>query len=188
MRWNSVTESLNNRKEIRGTDYPLVIALLDRRAASRLRGPDSAILTDEGHTSGGWTVAGDHSKTVSRAPRIWLILQPGQPVERAVEISGPRAIIGRGDDCDLVLDDPTVSRRHAVISMRLGNPPVIEDLGSENGTYVNGRQIRSPVGFTLEPEHPRAELRGGEWIQIGDMSAIVSLLPPNLPDPNRSSD
>jgi pSer/pThr/pTyr-binding forkhead associated (FHA) protein len=103
-----------------------------------------------------------------------------------VEISGRRALIGRGEDCDLRLDDPTISRHHAVISLSLGRPPVIEDLGSENGTYVNGRQITQPVGFAIKSEHPRAELRGGEWIQIGDLLAIVSLVPPSPVDPQRS--
>jgi pSer/pThr/pTyr-binding forkhead associated (FHA) protein len=129
---------------------------------------------------------GDHFETVARSPRIWLLLQPGQQTERAVEIAGERAVIGRGEDCDLVLEDPTVSRHHAVISMRLGSPALIEDLDSDNGTYVNGKRIRSPIGFSTTQEHPKAELRGGEWLQIGNTIAIVSLLPPNLVDPKQS--
>lgn len=128
----------------------------------------------------------EHPETVARSPRIWLILQPGQPAERSVEIAGDKAVIGRGDDCDLVLDDPTVSRRHAVISMRLGSPALIEDLDSDNGTYVNGQRIRSPIGFSTTQGHPKAELRGGEWLQIGDTIAIVSLVPPTPGDTTRS--
>jgi len=46
-------------------------------------------------------------------------------------------VIGRGPSCEVRLDDPLVSRRHALISGRDGGI-AIEDLGSANGLYVNG--------------------------------------------------
>jgi pSer/pThr/pTyr-binding forkhead associated (FHA) protein len=124
----------------------------------------------------------DPSDTVARPPRYWVVLNPGQPGETAVEVRGPRVTIGRGEDCDVVIDDPTVSRHHAAISARPGAPLVLEDLGSANGTLVNGKPIRGSVGFATGPIHPRAELRGGEWIQFGDAQAAVSLLPPGPAD------
>jgi ABC transport system ATP-binding/permease protein len=64
-------------------------------------------------------------------------------------------VIGRGHDCDVRLDDPLVSRRHArLLASEIGTG--IEDLGSSNGLYVNGR--RRP-GIT--PLHP------GDVIQLG---------------------
>lgn len=48
----------------------------------------------------------------------------------------PRIVIGRAPDCDLVIDDESVSRKHAVIEGRL-----LEDLGSRNGTVVNGQRL-----------------------------------------------
>jgi hypothetical protein len=55
---------------------------------------------------------------------------------------GPRTLIGRSPDCDVFLDDVTVSRRHAEI-VREGDTHVIRDLGSLNGTFVNRHRIES---------------------------------------------
>jgi hypothetical protein len=49
-------------------------------------------------------------------------------------------VIGRGTDADLRLDDPGVSRRHCAVDLRDGFPTV-RDLGSTNGTFVDGRRI-----------------------------------------------
>ena len=65
-----------------------------------------------------------------------------------------RTTIGRSPDCDIFLDDVTVSRQHAVLRRRDGRF-VIEDQGSLNGTFVNRRRIES------------AELADGDELQIG---------------------
>jgi hypothetical protein len=62
--------------------------------------------------------------------------------------------IGRSPDCDIFLDDVTVSRQHAVLR-RNGDDFVIEDQGSLNGTFVNRRRIES------------AELADGDEVQVG---------------------
>jgi pSer/pThr/pTyr-binding forkhead associated (FHA) protein len=49
-------------------------------------------------------------------------------------------LIGRDPACDLVLSDITVSRRHAAVRQD-GNTVVVSDLGSSNGTFVNGEPI-----------------------------------------------
>ncbi|HWT14755.1 MAG TPA: FHA domain-containing protein [Patescibacteria group bacterium] len=58
-----------------------------------------------------------------------------------------RLVIGRGNDCDLVLDEPEMSRRHAMVEATPGGI-WLRDLGSANGTYVNGVQVRDAVLFT----------------------------------------
>ena len=65
-----------------------------------------------------------------------------------------RTTIGRSPDCDIFLDDVTVSRRHAV-ALRQGDTFVIEDQGSLNGTFLNRRRIES------------AELSDDDELQIG---------------------
>ena len=55
-----------------------------------------------------------------------------------------KTLIGRSPECDVFLDDVTVSRRHAEL-VREGETFSIRDLGSLNGTYVNRRRIESAV-------------------------------------------
>jgi pSer/pThr/pTyr-binding forkhead associated (FHA) protein len=57
-------------------------------------------------------------------------------------------MIGRGADCQLILDDDYVSTRHARV-VRGDNGIYVEDLGSTNGTYVNGQRITAPTTITL---------------------------------------
>jgi hypothetical protein len=55
-----------------------------------------------------------------------------------------RTLVGRSPECDIFLDDVTVSRRHAEI-VRDGDTFTIRDLGSLNGTYVNRKRIETVV-------------------------------------------
>jgi len=55
-----------------------------------------------------------------------------------------KTLIGRSPECEIFLDDVTVSRRHAELE-RAGETFTIRDLGSLNGTYVNRGRIESAV-------------------------------------------
>ena len=55
-----------------------------------------------------------------------------------------KTLIGRSPECDIFLDDVTVSRRHAELE-RTGDTFTIRDLGSLNGTYVNRKRIETTV-------------------------------------------
>ncbi|GIW73456.1 MAG: hypothetical protein KatS3mg102_2998 [Planctomycetota bacterium] len=63
----------------------------------------------------------------------------GKTIERR-EVDKQTFVLGRSPDCDLVIDNLGVSRRHAEIVMEHGIP-VLKDLKSNNGTFVNGRRI-----------------------------------------------
>ena len=67
---------------------------------------------------------------------------------------GERTTIGRSPDCDIFLDDVTVSRKHAALT-KDGNAFSIHDEGSLNGTFVNKKRVEG------------AELDDGDEIQIG---------------------
>jgi pSer/pThr/pTyr-binding forkhead associated (FHA) protein len=53
-------------------------------------------------------------------------------------------VIGRGTECDVVIKDPKASRRHCQLTRKEAGF-LLEDLGSKNGTYVNGSRITSPI-------------------------------------------
>ncbi len=61
---------------------------------------------------------------------------------------GGKLMIGRSTVCDVFLNDPTVSRRHARVSTR-GRRLVLEDLGSSNGTHLNGKPIAAARELAL---------------------------------------
>jgi hypothetical protein len=67
--------------------------------------------------------------------------------DKRTVVSGDPFVIGRARECDLVLDDPNVSRRHAELRREDGGWAV-HDLGSTNGIKVNGRRSR---GARLQP-------------------------------------
>lgn len=66
-------------------------------------------------------------------------IAPQTPLHRVISSSAP-VVIGRGPDSDFVIGDATVSRRHAAIH-REGYSWIVVDLGSKNGTRVNGRRV-----------------------------------------------
>jgi hypothetical protein len=71
-----------------------------------------------------------------------VVRSGGGRAGESFEAIGDRALIGRSPECDVFLDDVTVSRRHAEL-VRDGNLFTITDLGSLNGTFVNRRRIES---------------------------------------------
>ena len=77
-------------------------------------------------------------------------------------LSGTELVIGRSPYCTLVLDHPTVSRVHA--SLRRVNGRIeLSDLGSRNGTYVNGQRL---------DERPRI-IEPGDEIFIGEVKLLL---------------
>jgi hypothetical protein len=66
---------------------------------------------------------------------------PGGQGERNYDLQTPVTLLGRGTDCDLRLVDPGVSRHHAELRVEDGQV-VLVDLGSTNGTFVNGQPVR----------------------------------------------
>jgi pSer/pThr/pTyr-binding forkhead associated (FHA) protein len=57
--------------------------------------------------------------------------------------------IGRSPQCELILDDDFVSATHAVLAHQPNGVWVLTDMGSTNGTYVNGRRISEPTIVTM---------------------------------------
>jgi ABC-type multidrug transport system ATPase subunit/pSer/pThr/pTyr-binding forkhead associated (FHA) protein len=70
----------------------------------------------------------------------------GTMILRAAQV--PVIRLGRAPDNDFVLDAPSVSRYHAMLSYQDGSQPVITDIGSTNGTFVNGDLLTEPRQLT----------------------------------------
>ncbi|MEP6483683.1 MAG: FHA domain-containing protein [Rudaea sp.] len=83
------------------------------------------------------------TRTRLTPPRAVLRGVSGAHFGKIIAIRG-RLVIGRGSECDLILDEPEMSRRHAVIE-NFGDGIYLRDLGSANGTFVNGVQVRDAV-------------------------------------------
>jgi pSer/pThr/pTyr-binding forkhead associated (FHA) protein len=99
------------------------------------------------------------------------VLRTSRPAREApsLEIDGQRyplaspvTVVGRGSDADIRLDDPGVSRRHVQVQP-LGRLVRVVDLGSTNGTLVDGRRVTA------------ADLRDGDSFVLGRTSVTVRI-------------
>lgn len=93
----------------------------------------------------------------------WVGRPPATPgVVLALDWTGarPELLVGRHLDCDVVVDDRTVSRRHARLRFRDGHW-VLRDLDSTNGTRVNGTSV------------VRCRLLPGDELTLGDAVLLV---------------
>jgi pSer/pThr/pTyr-binding forkhead associated (FHA) protein len=88
-------------------------------------------------------------------PRLVVERAPGHVPGMEYEV-GDGAVMGRGEQAEIRLEDPFASSRHASL-MRQGSMIVIEDLGSTNGTYLNEELLSGP-----QPLH------AGDRVRIGD--------------------
>ena len=88
-------------------------------------------------------------------PRLIVERAPGHQAGMEYDL-GDGAVLGRGDQAEIRLEDPFASSRHARI-VRQGGVMVLEDLGSTNGTYLNEEILGGPA-----PLHP------GDRVRIGD--------------------
>lgn len=114
---------------------------------------------------------------MSAAPLLLLLRATNGQLEHAVDLSGCRIDIGRDNQCEVVLNDPSISRRHCRLYKHQDDGGWrIEDLQSTNGTFVNGRRI------TDEPKL----LALGDEIRCGER-AVVHLIIRSQPGGGRSS-
>jgi pSer/pThr/pTyr-binding forkhead associated (FHA) protein len=113
---------------------------------------------------------------------------------REIPIGESEFLIGRGPDCDLRLPVSSVSRHHCLLHVTQDSVSVT-DLGSANGTFVNGQRVRSQMA-----------LQSGDLLGVGTCQFVVDLgdlnkvwpaeevnpmtttlkLPPNLGEQNKS--
>lgn len=95
---------------------------------------------DDSLTQGQFLVASAFQEAPGGAPVGSIFLEDG----RRIEIGEHPICIGRMPECDIALSDPNVSRKHAEVR-RQGTGFVVADLGSTNGTRVNGAVVKERV-------------------------------------------
>jgi predicted component of type VI protein secretion system len=93
-----------------------------------------------------------------------LLVRDGDSAGMRVEVAD-EVVIGR-TDADLTLADPEISRRHAVVRAR-GDLLEVADLGSLNGTWVNGVRVTTPT-----------QLAAGDSLRVGTTTLAVELVQP----------
>jgi pSer/pThr/pTyr-binding forkhead associated (FHA) protein len=71
-------------------------------------------------------------------------------------------VIGRAVECDVVIHDAKASRNHCKLT-RQGEGFLLEDMGSKNGTYVDGRRIHQPI-----------QIKPNQTFKIGDTIFYIS--------------
>jgi pSer/pThr/pTyr-binding forkhead associated (FHA) protein len=94
---------------------------------------------------------------------VWLRVLSGADAGRTVEVpaEGRAFVLGRVRGCDLVIRDEGASRHHAEVRAEPAGGLRVRDLGSANGTFVDGRRVEE------------AMLSGGEELQIAGVEIAV---------------
>jgi len=77
-----------------------------------------------------------------------IVISQGSQAGQSASLDTGTVMIGRGADCQIILDDDYVSTRHARIAAS-GDQWFVEDLGSTNGTFVGSVRITQPTMITL---------------------------------------
>jgi uncharacterized protein involved in exopolysaccharide biosynthesis/Mrp family chromosome partitioning ATPase len=102
---------------------------------------------------------GKANKRLLKAPaKTALVIKSA---DRSIVVNGSTVTIGRAEDNTLVLTDGSISGHHCEVLVRDGEP-VIKDLGSANGTFINGQRISESV------------LKSGQVLRVGQMELQVA--------------
>jgi pSer/pThr/pTyr-binding forkhead associated (FHA) protein len=102
-----------------------------------------------------------------------LIVATGKSAGRAIVLKRPRLLIGRAEECDVRPLSEEVSRRHCQV-LKEADHVAVEDLGSRNGTFVNGKRI-----------DVKTVLHDGDRLRVGSLELTVACVMPNV---NRSEE
>src|SRR5579859_979439 len=80
-----------------------------------------------------------------------FVIINGAEAGKAFELSAAEVLIGRQTGVQIRLEGQKVSRRHARV-VRQGGDLRIEDLGSANGTFLNGKRLQAPAALRMQDE------------------------------------
>jgi DNA-binding NtrC family response regulator len=119
------------------------------------------------HKSFGTTVTGASTHgTLDSCTHLGVFWAFPFPTTLVTRFEGTRILLGRSDDCDVVLRGAEASRHHAEF-LRIGSEWIVHDLGSRNGVHVDGQRVEHSV------------LRVGTVLRLGEWIGIVQPFDPN---------
>ncbi|MGE5072380.1 MAG: FHA domain-containing protein [Anaerolineae bacterium] len=95
------------------------------------------------------------------APLYQFVMRSGPTPGATFSLEGDQLTIGRDSASAIAINDAEISRKHARLTFQ-GGKYVIEDLGSTNGTFVNGQRLASPV-----------VLKSGDVISLGEQIVLM---------------
>jgi hypothetical protein len=134
----------------------LFLLWVSRSAIHDLRRPNGPVSHAPAGDATGFIPASGGTRTAAPAePRLVVERAPGHEPGMIYDLERG-AVMGRGDQAEIRLEDPYASGAHARVYLQ-GNLMVIEDLDSTNGTYLNEELLDGP-----RPLHP------GDRVRIGD--------------------
>jgi pSer/pThr/pTyr-binding forkhead associated (FHA) protein len=97
--------------------------------------------------------------------KVQLVVVRGKPEGKVIPLAGPKFKIGRGETCHLRPNSEQVSREHAEFTIN-GDVISVRDLGSRNGTLVNGKALTADA----------CQLQDRDLVQVGPLTFAVSIL------------
>jgi hypothetical protein len=168
------------REDLILASNPVVVFNTDERLNLGEFGIQARLVRHEGHSEGAHPPPPDEQEEHGKTMIYSTSARVGGPVEEAharraaprvlLAVGGRRllvppagAVIGRSRDCEIVLDDAGISRRHAEIRPSEGGW-TIEDLGSTNGVTLNGQDTHG-----AEPLHP------GDRVELGSTEIVFEV-------------
>lgn len=96
---------------------------------------------------------------IDKQRAAYLIVINGRSVGKMYKVQNDRTFIGRAPDCDVLVDDEGVSRRHAYIQRGVESYEVVDN-NSTNGIFINGQRVRGHV------------LKDGDRLQVGSSTIL----------------
>jgi hypothetical protein len=92
-------------------------------------------------------------------------------VRQQIKGFGSQCLIGRSLSCDVVLDDPYVAAEHARLTLKEDGRVLVQDLGTRNGTRINGKRVDAQAGATISSGEL---LIGRTRVRVRSLESLVS--------------
>jgi hypothetical protein len=114
-----------------------------------------------GMAAGSDIPAAGGTRIIERAPKHLAMLVDKSRPDRKYDLKGTTNV-GRSQDNQIILDDPTVSRQHAWVKVE-GEDFLVFDIGSANGTFVNDQPVEAP-----------RRLENGDVVRFGEVAFVFT--------------